>query len=149
MRIVAVATQEEKRLIARFLNKGEYDLVVVTGVGGTNVIKTLQKFPRCYCIINIGFAGSATIPKGQAVKVKQVSLYHKECNYNEPTFTLAEDGANCFTSCDFVGDKTAENSVFDMELAFIAALGFKKLDSYKVISDNIDYEEYKNTIATL
>ena len=85
----------------------------------------------------------------EAVKVKQVSLYHKVCNYDEPIYTLANEGVSCFTSCDFVGDKTAENSVFDMELAFIAALGFAKLESYKVISDNIDYEEYKNTIATL
>jgi hypothetical protein len=62
---------------------------------------------------------------------------------------ISDEGVTCFTSCDFVGDKKAENSVFDMELAFIAALGFLKVESIKVVSDSIDYEEYEKTIKTL
>jgi hypothetical protein len=62
---------------------------------------------------------------------------------------IAKDGVHCYTSCDFVGDRKAENSVFDMELAFIAALGFLKVESIKVISDTIDYNEYERTISTL
>ena len=59
---------------------------------------------------------------------------------------LADEGVHCYTSCDFVGDKERENSVFDMELAFIAAMGFRKVESIKVISDCIDYAEYCQTI---
>ena len=100
-------------------------------------------------IINVGFAGSAKIPKGSVVRVKQVSLFHEKCNYEEPIISLDYKGVKCYTSCDFVGNKDAENSVFDMELAFIAALGFYKVEGIKVISDSIDYEEYEKTIQTL
>lgn len=148
-RIVAVATPKERRLIKRFLSEEDYEAVVITGVGGTNVVRTLRSYPQDTHIINIGFAGSATIPKGKAVRVKQVSLYHPECEYDEPTMTIGGEGVHCYTSCDFVGDKKRENSVFDMELAFIAALGFLKIDSIKVVSDSIDYAEYEQTISTL
>ena len=62
---------------------------------------------------------------------------------------IAGDGVYCYTSCDFVGDEKAENSVFDMELAFIAALGFRKVESIKIISDSINYAEYEKSILTL
>ena len=148
-RIVAVATPQERKLIKRFLTDEDYEAVVITGVGGTNVIRTLRSYPQDTHIINIGFAGSGTIPKGTAVRVKQVSLYHKVCDYEEPVMKIASEGVNCYTSCDFVGDKERESSVFDMELAFITSLGFLKVESIKVISDNINYSEYLNTIQTL
>lgn len=148
-RIVAVATPKEMRLVKGILKADDYDAVVITGVGGTNVVRTLRSYPQDTHIINIGFAGSATIPKGTAVKVKQTSLFHKNCDYEEPVMRIANEGVHCYTSCDFVGDKTAENSVFDMELAFIAALGFLKVDSIKVISDSINYKEYQETLLTL
>ena len=147
--LVAVATPHEMALIKRFLKREDYDKVVITGVGGTNVVRNLRRYPQDTHIINIGFAGSASIPKGSVVRVKEVSLYHPECEYDEPVMTLAKEGVRCYTSCDFVGDKQAENSVFDMELAFIAALGFWRVESIKVISDSIDYEEYERTISTL
>ena len=70
-RIVAVATPQERKLIKRFLTDDDYEAVVITGVGGTNVVRTLRSYPQDTHIINIGFAGSATIPKGSVVKVKQ------------------------------------------------------------------------------
>lgn len=148
-RIVAVATPQERKLIKRFMTNEDYDAVVITGVGGTNVVKALRSYPQDTHIINIGFAGSATIPKGSAVKVKQVSLFHEACEYEESVMKIAEEGVHCYTSCDFVGDKEAENSVFDMELAFIAALGFWKVESIKIISDSINYAEYEKSISTL
>lgn len=148
-RIVAVATPQERKLIKQFLTDEDYEAVVITGVGGTNVVRTLRSYPQDTHIINIGYAGSATIPKGTAVKVKQVSLYHEVCDYDEPVMKIADDGVCCYTSCDFVGNKNAKNSVFDMELAFITALGFLKVESIKVISDSIDYKEYEKTIKTL
>lgn len=147
--LVAVATPQEMKLIRQLLDREDYDKVVITGVGGTNVVARLRSYPRDTHIINIGFAGSATIPKGEVVRVKDVSLYHPNCEYDEPVMQISDEGVHCYTSCDFVGDKEAENSVFDMELAFIAALGFRKIESIKVVSDGIDYEEYEQTISTL
>ena len=144
MRIVAIAEQNELPLVDKYI--AYYDRIVITGVGGTNVIKALQSYPRTSHIINIGYAGSGTIPKGSAVRVKDVSLFHKVCDYDEPIMHLEDEGVHCYTSCDFVGDKERENSVFDMELAFIAAMGFRKVESIKVISDGIDYAEYCQTI---
>ena len=148
-RLVVVATPNEVKLVNKVLSNQDYDAILITGVGGINIIQALKSYPQNTHIINVGFAGSAKIPKGSVVRVKQVSLFHEKCNYEEPIISLDYKGVKCYTSCDFVGNKDAENSVFDMELAFIAALGFYKVEGIKVISDSIDYEEYEKTIQTL
>lgn len=36
-----------------------------------------------------------------------------------------------------------ENNVFDMELAFIMAMGFKNVKSEKIVSDNLNLKEFE------
>ena len=50
--------------------------------------------------------------------------------------------AVCYTNCDFVLASDYKDCVFDMELAFIAALGFKNLHSFKYVSDNLSLHAY-------
>ena len=42
--------------------------------------------------------------------------------------------------------KLTDPVVFDMELAYILALGFKKVESIKIVSDNLSLKEYEENI---
>ena len=39
-----------------------------------------------------------------------------------------------------------EPCVFDMELAYILALGFKRVESIKIVSDNLSLKQYEEEI---
>jgi hypothetical protein len=68
--------------------------------------------------------------------------------YNEPEYTLDKESTiKCFTSNDFVLETKIEKPcVFDMELAYILALGFKRVESIKIVSDNLSLKEYEKRI---
>ena len=53
----------------------------------------------------------------------------------------------CYTSNDFVLEtKIKDPVVFDMELAYILALGFEEVESIKIVSDNLSLKEYETNI---
>lgn len=144
--IVVIATENELALARKYYPTAK---VVISGVGGLNVIKALQAFPRDTEIVNIGYVGSNILQIGSVVDVSRCSLYHPNVEYKEPHFKLGGvDNITCYTACDFVLDTDIKAPcVFDMELAFILALGFENVKSIKVVSDNLNYEEYEeNTL---
>ena len=131
--------------------------VIITGVGAINIIKSLQDLDRDAELYNIGYAGSANFDLGTWVEVTEVRLNHPNVTYPEPRLTMHnsqctmnnEQGAMnncrqavCYTNCDFVLASDYKDCVFDMELAFIAALGFKNLHSFKYVSDNLSLHAY-------
>ena len=124
--------------------------VLITGVGAINIIKSLQDLDREAELYNIGYAGSANFDLGTWVEVTEVRLNHPNGTYPEPKLTIHnEQGtmhncrqAVCYTNCDFVLASDYKDCVFDMELAFIAALGFKNLHSFKYVSDNLSLHTY-------
>lgn len=138
-RLVVVATENEKKLICA-------PNIIVTGVGALNVISALKDVDRLTPIYNFGYAGSNVLPVKTRVNVGSVRLYHPNVEYDEPCYDLDGD-VPCFTSNDFV-TKTdiKEPCVFDMELAFILALGFKNVVSVKIVSDNLCLEEYERCL---
>lgn len=160
----------EKKLIAQYL-KGEMKNeqwvmadgseweIIVTGVGAINVMHTLRQLPEDAQIINIGYAGSANYEIGSAVKVKEARLNHPCVNYPEPELHLQEMPAEwlkepeksiesvCYSNTDFVLQSDYKDCVFDMELAYIAALGFKKLHALKIVSDNLSLHTYREVAA--
>ena len=143
MTIVVVATPEEY-IIARAKFKGKK--IIETGVGALNVIETLRKIPKWVRIINFGYAGSNRIPIGTEVKVGFSALYHPKVDYLEPGYILddGEEAVTCYTSSDFVTETKEETPcLFDMELAYIMALGFKHVRSIKIVSDNLSLEQYE------
>lgn len=148
MRYIVVATPKEIGLIKEFLPEHITDPVIVTGIGGTNVVRTLRDLPRDSEIINIGYAGSVDIPIGMDVSVGVVTTFHPGCEIIEPVLITdyGSGSVHCYTSTDFVTNGHRKGCVYDMELAFIAALGFKSLKAVKVVSDHCDYNEYNNTI---
>ena len=52
----------------------------------------------------------------------------------------------CLTSTDFVLKSDVEDCLFDMELAYIMALGFENVIAYKYVSDNLDLQEYREKL---
>lgn len=120
-------------------------------MGGLNVIRTLKKYPKWIPITNFGYVGSNTIPIGTEVNVCISYLHHPNVDYEEPIYHLKfkdpETDVICLTSNDFVLETNIkEPVVFDMELAYILALGFKNVESIKIVSDNLSLKTYKETI---
>lgn len=142
--MIVVATKKELELAKK---RFKHKKIVATGVGGLNVINTLRKIPKYTRIINFGYCGSNSLPIGTEHRVGKCKLYHPGVKYKEPTYKL--DGTvDCYTSDDFVTKTEIKKPcVFDMELAYILALGFKRVESIKIVSDNLDYKEYKESIG--
>lgn len=140
--LIVIATENERELLP--LLKLEGRDVLVVGVGGTNVIKALQDISRDTPIINVGYAGSLNIPINSVVKIGECRLHHVNADYDEPIYNLGGDVA-CYSGCDFVTKSNIPDCVFDMELAFICAMGFQ-VQSIKVVSDNLNYEQYERNI---
>lgn len=160
----------EQKLIAQHLNgemrgnqwymaDGSIWDIIVTGVGAINVVHTLRDLPRDAKIINIGYAGSANYAIGSAVCVNEVRLNHPCVTYPEPELHLQALPLEylkesqtclqsvCYSNTDFVLQSDYKDCVFDMELAYIAALGFQNLCSLKIVSDNLSLHAYREVAA--
>lgn len=143
MRYLVIATPDEKKLIKDYQ---AYDEVIVTGVGYGNVFQALKDIPRDSEIVNVGYAGSNELPKGSRCIVGRSMSYHPNCEYEEKTYMLHEGGVDCYSSSDFVTENTIDvPAVFDMELYAIMSMGFENVWSMKVVSDQLDYDEYEGT----
>ena len=141
--MIILATNEEYKL-AKKRFKGHK--IVKTGVGGINILNALKDVYKGQEIVNFGYVGSNVIPIGTEVRVGECKLYHPNVEYEEPTYKLNGD-ITCYTSNDFVLEtKIKEPVVFDMELAYILALGFKNVESIKIVSDNLSLKKYEETI---
>lgn len=141
--MIVVATDEEYKLAQK---RFKWQKIVKTGVGGINVLNTLKEADKGQKIINFGYVGSNVIPIGTEVRIGECRLYHPNVEYEEPIYKLDGD-ITCYTSNDFVFEtKIKEPVVFDMELAYILALGFKNVESIKIVSDNLSLKKYEETI---
>lgn len=138
--MIVVATSSEY-VEAKKRWKDEH--IVQTGVGALNVVRKLQWYKRDTPIINFGYVGSNSIPVGTTVDVGECNLYHPNVDYIEPRYSLGGD-TKCYTSSDFVlSTDITEPVVFDMELAYILAMGFQNVKSIKIVSDNLNLKEYE------
>ena len=151
MNYICIAEEGERDLITKYLPNCTWP-VIVTGVGAINVIQALSEVPREASLLNIGFAGSANFDIGTVVEVTEVRLNHPNVTYPEPKLMLtpfddglwpiAQQKAVCYTNCDFVMQSDYKDCVFDMELAFIASLGFASVSALKIVSDNLSLHDY-------
>ena len=155
--MIVVATPVEVELVEKVLGERAYEYypIVVAGVGGANMYESLRNIPRDTHILNIGYAGSVNSKIGTLGIVTDCKVYHPNVTYHEPIYNLGMlpvgdkeyEIVTCLTSNDFVleADKNLEHCVFDMELAYICAMGFKSVSSIKVISDNLSLHQYDKT----
>ena len=158
-RLVVIAEKEELKLVEQ-LGYNDYP-ILITGVGALNVIDALKDVPKDISIINIGYAGSKNLKPGKFYAIDRVSLYHPNVDYSEPVYCLwrmpyshneeydvsdVYHPKKCLTSTDFVLKSDVEDCLFDMELAYIKALGFKDVVAFKYVSDNLDLQEYREKL---
>lgn len=153
---IIMAEEGERVLLDKARDTFGLDLsdarLIFTGVGAINIIRSLQTLDREAELYNIGYAGSANFDIGTWVEVTEVRLNHPNVTYAEPELKLDEEErvkdkgqikrAICYSNCDFVLASDYKDCVFDMELAFIASLGFKHLHSFKYVSDNLSLHTY-------
>ena len=156
---IIMAEEGERELLAKAREQLGLDLsdaeIIFTGVGAINIIRSLQSLDRDAELYNIGYAGSANFDLGTWVEVSEVRLNHPNVTYPEPRLPLIDESlgaelplvhdtlrAVCYTNTDFVLASDYKDCVFDMELAFIAALGFKHLHALKYVSDNLSLHAY-------
>lgn len=135
--MIVVAMPEEVSLVGE-----TKEPILVTGEGALNVISALRNVPRETPIHTIGYAGSNSIPIGTRCRIGGVTVYHPVAVFNDRCYTLDGD-TNCYTSSDFVTRTDIKTPcVFDMELAYILALGFTNVTAEKIVSDNLSKEEF-------
>ena len=152
--LVVIAEKEELKLVEQ-LGYKDYP-TLITGVGALNIIETLKDIPKDVSIINIGYAGSKNLEPGKFYAIDGVSLYHQNVKYIEPSYSLGYNPwvggvepltpVKCLTGTDFVLESDVKGCVFDMELAYIKALGFESVIAYKYVSDNLDLKEYRGRL---
>ena len=153
-KIIVMAEEGELSLLDKAKEQLGLDLrdaqLIYTGVGAINIIRSLAGLDRDAEVYNIGYAGSANFEIGTWVEVTEVRLNHPNVTYPEPELQLSPITNHqspiirsvCYTNTDFVLASDYKDCVFDMELAFIAALGFKQLHSLKYVSDNLSLHTY-------
>lgn len=122
--------------------------IVLLGWGETSTIKTLSKmllngeFDKKDKFFNIGYVGSNEFPIGTVVIVGNVYREISSHTVKEPSVKLnKESNVKCYSSLNFV-ESTKHTGVFDMELYTLATF-FPKIKSVKIVSDNLNYHEYK------
>ena len=152
--LVVIAEKEELKLVEQ-LGYNDYP-ILITGVGALNVIDALKDVPKDISIINIGYAGSKNLKPGKFYAIDGVSLYHQNVKYIEPSYSLGYNPwvggvepltpVKCLTGTDFVLESDINGCVFDMELAYIMALGFENVIAHKYVSDNLDLQEYREKL---
>lgn len=146
--LIVIAEKEELKLVKELGLQDEP--IIITGVGGINVINALKNIPKNEHIVNVGYAGSNNLNIGTRVAVSVVKTLHEKANFTEQSKCCYVQTKNydvvahCYTSTDFVTKtKIKDDCVFDMELAFICSL-FDNVWSIKVVSDNLSHKQYKN-----
>lgn len=153
--IILVATQDEYGLAKKYLP--EYR-IIRTGVGASNVINRcavlLEEFRESgeEPIINLGFCGSNTLPKGTVVEVgRTFRLKNRNVEFADYRngLILSESEHHCYTSNDFVTEShEPKDALYDMELNYIAAFPLPLIGSVKIVSDNLDVCEYETAVET-
>jgi len=145
---VCIAEEGERSLIEKYLPNCQRE-VIVTGVGALNIIRSLQHLDRDSDILNIGYCGSSNFDIGTLVEVTESRLNHPNVTYPEPTMMVDPADCDCprlqavcYSNTDFVLASDYQDCVFDMEFAYIMALGFRRTAGLKVVSDNLSLHAY-------
>ena len=155
--VILVANQDEANHLSKDFN------IIITGEGRSNVIKTLSKYilngdiKSDDKIINVGYVGAKGIKAGEIVKIGSVQHFIPSHTIKETTIYLNGKYTNnshlnkynvsCYTGDNFVeyddiGPWFPDEFVCDMELYYIALM-FPEVISFKIVSDTLDYDEYK------
>lgn len=145
---IFVATEEEKN--ALIPDKYKRD-TIITGVGIINTLKVVQGnlyVLRNEKIVNVGYAGSHDIKPGTIWMIAENQMYQEsEVKQGYRVLKTVKDVPiqRCLTASDFLSNTNRKDKfLVDMELA--AYSNINNLYSIKVVSDNLDMEDYDKAL---
>lgn len=136
---------KEVKIPKKLENKAK---IIITGFGEYHTLRTIIKlfekgiFKKEDKFYNIGYCGANAFDVGEVVSVGK-SCREKPSNFaKDKTYTLDKKSkVKCYTSTDFV-QESKHTGIFDMELYILATI-FPKIKSIKIVSDNLNYKQYK------
>lgn len=149
-----IAEEGETRYLQPLVQEKPDIKIMITGMGRAHTISTLSQWLKEGLIkpddtlINVGYCGANGYHKGDVVSVEKVGHLTPMKFIPEPPIplnkTLSDSVAECLTADDFVHKETAPTirCVVDMELYYIALM-FPHVLSIKIVSDEFDYDDYK------
>ena len=158
--VIIVANEEEAKNLSELVFNHTPDkevMILITGEGRTNVIKMLSEKLKNGTIkpndriINVGYVGAYGFKKGDIVCIHKVQHFNPSNYVKERPLELNVNSkyslTECFTSdnfvdTDYVNPNMPDKFVCDMELYYIALM-FPDVISYKIVSDELNYEDYK------
>ena len=120
--------------------------IVITGPGLVNVIQTPRvKVRPTDKLINVGYAGSNKYNVGDIISVDSCERLFPSYTVDEPTIKLVpcDYSDMCYTADNFLSENiNREIPLIDMELYYLASI-YPQMESLKIVSDNLNYKEYK------
>ena len=152
---ILIANEEEASYLQTLALKKNIQ-IIITGEGRTPTISTLAKKLKDNSIqpddtlINIGYVGANGYKKEDIVQIQNVAPLFPSKTINEPALQLRTisshyQTADCYTADNFVHKEDINSNlkcVIDMELYYIALM-FPNVFSIKVVSDELNYNDYK------
>ena len=136
----------EEKEAERLDNFGSRAIIQVTGIGYDSVIR----IPRFVCskndkVLNIGYAGSNVYKPGDVLSVKSCKLFDSSKQLKTRELTpLYFNEACCYTADDFIQFSEDKIELVDMELYYLSLI-YPKIQSIKIVSDNLNYQQYKSS----
>ena len=145
--VILAAEEAEFKKCQEYFPEAE---CIQMGVGAGNVIHTCCQLPKSTRIINIGYAGSNSLPIGTVCKVSESHRLtdgtYQFADYANP-LKICSEGYPCYTNNSFVTQTDITTpALFDMELNYIAAFTpqLQLTTSIKIVSDNLSVEAFEN-----
>lgn len=145
---IFVATEEEKNALIPEKYKRN---TIITGIGLINTMRVVQG--NLYVmsgekIVNVGYAGSNNLKPGTLWMVAENQMYQESDvlqGYKVLKTLKDVPVARCLTASDFLSETNRKDKfLVDMELA--AYSNITNLYSIKVVSDNLNMEDYDKAL---
>lgn len=124
------------------LYDGRDNAMLITQVGGSAVESALRRIAvsGAVRVVNVGYAGARGVERGSVVRVSSTAKIESP----DAPRRLAASGVRGYSADEFVrSSELPEPCVFDMELFYIAEY-FPDVESYKIISDTLNRDEYES-----
>ena len=121
---------------------GRDNAMLITQVGGRAVESALRRIAvsGAVRVVNVGYAGARGVERGSVVRVASSAKIERP----DSPRRLAASGVRGYSADEFVrASELPEPCVFDMELFYIAEY-FPNVESYKIISDTLNRDEYES-----
>ena len=119
--------------------------IIITGIGVWNILKKAKLITHSTSkkVVNVGYAGSSEYDVGSVLSVNKVKTEKYSNVVETPALSIKPfdiQATTCITANGFVIGGGSLPLV-DMELYYLTLM-FPQIQSLKIVSDNLNYDEY-------